>query len=103
NKPEPGKAGKEPPAKAGREKAAEPAYREVHIRLRQTAAEREEILYPLRDYLVGNPGSCSVFIHVPVPGGEAVIRTTSQLSTAANTPAINALTQCEGVAEVWRE
>jgi DNA polymerase-3 subunit alpha len=94
------RAGKGP--QAGREKAAEPAYREVHIRLRQTAAEREEALYPLRDCLAGNPGSCSVFIHVPLPEGETVIRT-AQLSTAAGVPAIDALTQCQGVAQVWCE
>jgi DNA polymerase-3 subunit alpha len=82
-------------------KPAGPSYREVHIRLDQNAAEREETLYPLRDYLVENPGPCSVFIHVPTSGGETVIRTTTQLSAAANTPVIDALTRCEGVVEVW--
>jgi DNA polymerase-3 subunit alpha len=82
-------------------KNADPSYREVHIRLQQSAAEREETLYPLRDYLVENPGSCSVFIHVPGTGGETVIRTTTQLSAAADAPVIDALTHCEGVDKVW--
>jgi DNA polymerase-3 subunit alpha len=84
-------------------KNTDPSYREVHIRLDQTAVEQEETLYPLRDYLVDNPGPCSVFIHVPSAEGETVIRTTTQLSAAANDPAINGLTHCAGVAKVWCE
>jgi DNA polymerase-3 subunit alpha len=84
-------------------KNTDPSYRAVHIRLDQKAAEREETLYPLRDYLVDNPGPCSVFIHVPSAEGETVIRTTTQLSAAANDPAIDGLTHCAGVAKVWCE
>jgi DNA polymerase-3 subunit alpha len=76
--------------------------REVHIRLKSDTAEREETLYPLRDYLADNPGPCSVFIHVPVAGGETVIRTTTH-SAAANDSAVDGLTRCAGVARVWCE
>ncbi|MDR2078946.1 MAG: DNA polymerase III subunit alpha [Treponema sp.] len=100
-------------AKAGAETAAGrdgaealppgPSCREVHIRLNNTAAEREENLFPLRDFLYGSAGSCPVFIHVPILDDEAVIRTASQISISADASCIEALTSCTGVAEVWRE
>jgi DNA polymerase-3 subunit alpha len=85
--------------------AAPPAasYREVHIRLRETAAEQDENLYPLRDYLLDNPGPCAVFIHVPGSGGETVIRTATQLSAAGDASRLDALTRCSAVAQVWGE
>jgi DNA polymerase-3 subunit alpha len=82
---------------------AEPSWREVHIRLREAAAEQEEALYPLRDYLFQNSGPCSVFIHVPVSGGETVIRTASQINTPSDTASLEALGRCAAVAEVWRQ
>jgi DNA polymerase-3 subunit alpha len=89
-----GAEGKKPP---------ENAFREVHIRLNPQTAAKEESLYPLRDYLFDNPGSCSVFIHVPASDGETVIRTATQISVTADTVHLNALTRCAGVAEVWPE
>jgi DNA polymerase-3 subunit alpha len=77
--------------------------REVHIRLNQETAEREENLYPLRDYLFGHSGSCSVFIHVPASAGETVIRTATQIRTSPEPAALEAITLCAGVADVWRE
>jgi DNA polymerase-3 subunit alpha len=78
-------------------------WREVHIRLHETAAEQEETLYPLRDYLFQNSGPCSVFIHVPVSGRETVIRTTSQIKTPSDTGSLDTLRRCAAVAEVWRK
>jgi DNA polymerase-3 subunit alpha len=89
-------------AEAGTEAAAL-AYREVHIRLHAAAVEREENLFPLRDYLFENSGPCQVFIHVPVPAGETVIRTASQIGGSAEASCIEALSLCTGVAEAWRE
>ena len=74
-------------------------YREIHIRLQERAAAQEEELYPLRDYLMENPGSCSVYIHVPIQDGEAVIRTATQM--LANQAHIDGILQYAGVAEVW--
>jgi DNA polymerase-3 subunit alpha len=71
----------------------------IHIRLNRDAAEAEERLYPLRDYLAGNPGPRSVYIHVPLFQGETVIRTYTQTEGAAD----GALAHCAGVAEVWEE
>jgi DNA polymerase-3 subunit alpha len=91
-------------ANAPEERPAEPVgNREVHIRLNQEAAIREENLYPLRDYLFGHSGSCSVFIHVPASAGETVIRTATQISASPEPAALEALTLCTGVAEVWQE
>ncbi|MDR1618032.1 MAG: hypothetical protein LBS06_03155, partial [Treponema sp.] len=93
-----------PPEETGREPAPEiPVRRTVHIRLKGGAAAREEGLVPLRDYLLENPGPCSVYIHVPLQAGERVIRTTTQLGTASDDGSINALKNCAGVAEVWCE
>ena len=80
-------------------KAAE-IFREVHIRLNEKAAEQDETLYPLRDLLIKASGDHPVFIHVPIHGGETVIRTASHICADEDTAA---LTHCEGVAEVWRE
>jgi DNA polymerase-3 subunit alpha len=88
---------------AGENTMAEGTFREVHIRLNPQAAATEETLYPLRDYLFDNPGSCSVFIHVPASDGETVIRTATQISAAADTVHLNTLAHCAGVAEVWPE
>ena len=86
-----------------REKPAAPVFREVHVRLNPLTPAEEAVLYPLRDYFFENPGPCSVYIHVPSPGGETVIRTATQISAAADTVHLNALTCCAGVAEVWPE
>jgi DNA polymerase-3 subunit alpha len=91
------------PKEGTEEETALPEKREVHIRLNQETAEREENLYPLRDYLFGHSGPCSVFIHVPASAGETVIRTATQISTSPEPAALEALTLCTGVAEVWRE
>jgi DNA polymerase-3 subunit alpha len=81
----------------------ESARRDLHIRLQESAVQPEEqtaALSPLRDRLTGNPGPCLVFIHVPVPGGEAVIRTTTRM--AADSARIEDLTACAGVSGVWQ-
>jgi DNA polymerase-3 subunit alpha len=73
----------------------------IHIRLNRDAVEQEERLYPLRDCLAGNPGPCSVYIHVPLPKGETVIRTYTQTAVPAAPGGV--LARCAGVAEVWEE
>jgi hypothetical protein len=84
------------------EDVGESSYREVHIRLHESAAKSEETLYPLLDYLQDHGGPCSVFIHVPVTGGESVIRTTTQIGASADTEQMDSLTGCSGVADAWR-
>jgi DNA polymerase-3 subunit alpha len=74
----------------------EAQWNELHIRLMEAAAGQEENLYPLRDYLAENPGFCPVYIHVPLPGGETIIRA----AAGTNVPA-EKLAQTRCVAEVW--
>jgi DNA polymerase-3 subunit alpha len=81
----------------------EKSYREVHIRLRSDAAQKEENLYPLRDHLFEHSGTCAVFIHIPVPGGESVVRTATQITSSADQWALESIGMLPGVAEVWRE
>ena len=77
--------------------------RALHIRLSQTAAERDETLYPLRDYLAENPGPCPVFIHILRPDGETIVRTATGIGAAAEIEHVSALNSCAGVAEAWQE
>jgi DNA polymerase-3 subunit alpha len=101
SKPPAGPAPKDPAVFPAPVSAAEPPRPTIHIRLNRDAAEREESLYPLRDCLEGNPGPCSVYIHVPLPEGETVIRTYTQTGAPAAPGGI--LACCAGVAEVWEE
>jgi DNA polymerase-3 subunit alpha len=112
NTPIPPDAGTETKAAEGKK-----SYRELHIRLRGSVAGNEKTLYPLRDFLIGNPGPAQVFIHVPfshsaarndgnkngggMPWEETVIRTGDQLNAAADNENLAALESYEAVAEVW--
>ena len=81
----------------------EASHREIHIRLTANAADSRENLYPLRNFLEGNPGICPVYIHVPVSRGiskEKVIRIEDQID-AGISPSIRDLAEC--VADVWRD
>jgi DNA polymerase-3 subunit alpha len=75
---------------------------EIHIRLNNAAADCEENLFPLRDYLAENSGSCSMFIHVPVTNGEKTIRIHSGINFSGNVNVIDELKSNRCVAEVWR-
>jgi hypothetical protein len=72
------------------------AVQAVHIRLDSDAANRDEGLFPLRNYLLGNPGPCPVFIHISADG-EKIIRAAAGISNTAK------LTDCAGVVETWKE
>ena len=84
--------------------------REVHIRLHHSAANNEQNLYPLRDYLIDHPGPALVFIHVPsgpengslaeeTMNGEKIICAGVRFS--ANGEQIAALGGNPLIAEVW--
>jgi DNA polymerase-3 subunit alpha len=75
-------------------------YREIHVRLVPDAAHNEPVLRSLKVCLEEHPGSCPVYIHVPVSSEEKVIRTAEQIN--AGVPAsIDALSECTAVADVW--
>jgi DNA polymerase-3 subunit alpha len=77
-----------------------PVCRELHIRLTEEAVRQETIRSPLRDRLTGSSGPCQVFIHVPFPGGEAVIHTGTQMP--ADKACVEEFTACAGVDGVWQ-
>jgi DNA polymerase-3 subunit alpha len=77
------------------ETAAAPVHT-VHVRLNVDAVGSDEKIYSLRNYILNNPGSCPVFIHISADG-EKIIRANAGINREAN-PA-----SCAGVAEVWKE
>jgi DNA polymerase III subunit alpha len=90
-------AGEEPKVPAWTAPVQPPVSRQaVHVRLDNAAADRDEGIYPLRDYILGNPGPCPVFIHIAV-NGEKIIRTTAGINPEAE------LKDCAGVVETWKE
>ncbi|MDR1390509.1 MAG: DNA polymerase III subunit alpha [Treponema sp.] len=77
-------------------------FKEVHVRLEETAARTEARLAPLLHYLIDNQGSSAVFIHVPSStGNEVVIRGSVQLSTAGDTEHLRKIKENPAVAEAW--
>jgi DNA polymerase-3 subunit alpha len=76
-----------------------PVLNEIHIRLQDSAADRDEGIRPLRNYLSGNQGPCPVFIHI----GEKIIRANKGLSLEAEKEALGVLEGCIGVAQSWKE
>ncbi|MCL2609231.1 MAG: OB-fold nucleic acid binding domain-containing protein, partial [Treponema sp.] len=75
----------------------------VHIRLDESAADSDENISPLRNYLAGNPGPCPVYIHVHVSGKDEIIRTAGGLSLEAEKEALGVLESCVVVAKAWKE
>jgi DNA polymerase-3 subunit alpha len=86
--------------------------REMHIRLAAGAAENEEMLNSLKNCIDENPGSCPVFIHVPVfafgtessqnrNSRETIIRAASFIDAEASV-SLGSLERCPAVADVWR-
>jgi DNA polymerase-3 subunit alpha len=74
----------------------------IHIRLKQDATDRDEMLYPLRDYLAQNPGSCPVFIHIPVSGAGKIVRAATGIGVLEG-EALAMLNSCAGVSQAWKE
>jgi hypothetical protein len=57
------------------------------------AASRDEGIYPLRNYILGNPGPRPVFIHI----AEKTIRAAAGISLEAE------FENCAGVVETWKD
>ena len=86
-------AGEQPKVPATEKEPEAPVTHSVHIRLNSEAASQEESIYPLRDYISGNPGPCPVFIHID----KHTIRANDGISQDAD------LKGFTGVMEVWKE
>jgi len=95
-------AGEKPP-EVVIEKPVEKIPEEIHIRLNDGAADSEERLFHLRDYLAENSGSGLLFIHVPVTGGEKTIRAFNGISLSNGNNIIDDIKKYECVAEAWRK
>jgi DNA polymerase-3 subunit alpha len=76
---------------------------EIHIKLTEGAADNEENLMPLRDYLAENSGSGLVFLHIPLSGKEKIIRTFSGLEISGGNSVIEDISKCKCVSHVWRK
>ncbi len=90
-----------PAAAAVPEKPAEEEINEVHIRLNEGAADSEDNLLGLRDYLAENSGSCPVYIHIPVNGSEKTIKANIGISNYKDE--IEELKNIKCVADAWRK
>jgi DNA polymerase-3 subunit alpha len=95
-------AGEKPPEVVV-ENPVEKMPEEIHIRLNSGAVDSEENLFHLRDYLAENSGSCIMFIHVPITGGEKTIRAFTGISLSNKNNVIDDIKKYECVAEVWRK
>jgi DNA polymerase-3 subunit alpha len=83
----------------------EKSWKEVHLRL-GVAPQSEEDLYPLRDALFDEPGSCNVYFHVPSGGDggrEAIVKAQVQITCSASEEALERLRQASCVVEAWRD
>jgi len=97
-------AGEKPPAANIEEKkSAVKSPDEIHIKLTEEAADNEENLIPLRDYLAENSGAGLVFLHIPLPGKEKIIRTYYGLEISGNNNVIEDISKCKCVDRVWRK
>jgi DNA polymerase-3 subunit alpha len=90
--------GTEPPSVAG-----ENPPKAVYIRLDAGAADRDENLFPLRNYLGANHGPCPVFIHLSAGDGEKTICANAGINLDAEKETLGVLKGCTGVKEVWTE
>jgi len=95
-------SGEKPPSPAVK-KQAQTLPDEVHIRLNGDTMNNDDNLIQLRDYLAENSGSCTMYIHIPVAGGEKTIRTVTGIEIPTNGGVIEGLKECRCVDEVWRK
>ena len=83
----------------------EKSWKEVHLRLGH-APRHEEDLYPLRDALFDEPGSCNVYFHVPSKGAggkESVVKAQVQITCSASEEALERLRTVSPIVEAWRD
>jgi DNA polymerase-3 subunit alpha len=95
-------SGEEPPSPPVK-KQAQILPDEVHIRLKSDIMKNDDDLFQLRDYLAENSGSCTMYIHIPVTGGEKTIRAVTGIEITAGGEAVEGLKKCGCVDEVWRK
>ncbi len=82
---------------------AEKSFRELHIQLENDAAESEETLQPLRDFIFDQSGPCAILLHITDVGTDHIIRVASQIGIKADESVLEYIKSFPGVKEVWRE
>ncbi|MCL2265870.1 MAG: DNA polymerase III subunit alpha [Treponema sp.] len=92
----------EPELEKIKEKVMEKTPEDIHIKLKEGAAANMDELNQLRDFLAENSGSSTIYIHIPLPKGEKLIRTSSGLELNGNDDAFSGLSGCKCVEQVWR-
>jgi len=84
----------------------EKAWNAVHLRL-GLAPSHEEDLYPLRDAIDEEPGSCNVYFHLPADAAasaaETVVKAHVRITCSASEEALERLRSVRPVVEAWRD
>ena len=89
----------------------ERSWNAVHLRL-GIPPSHEEDLYALRDALFDEPGSCSVYFHVPtgadaapepLPTADMVVKAHVQITCSSSEEALERLRSVSPVVEAWRD
>lgn len=77
--------------------------REVHIRLQPEVEETE--LYDLRNFMIGNSGECSVFLHIAKPDSqdETIIRANPNAKMTSNRNTLLNLKDLPIIQDAWSE
>ena len=96
-------------AKLKVEKIQEPGHlkkqepREIHVRFARDQAD-EELFLRLRDFMVDQPGKCSVYFHLNGSGTqEIVIKASPQISLTPTDEVLQEVRDYAAVEEVWSE
>ena len=76
-------------------------YQEVHIKLSHFSEESQ--LMALRDFLLDNAGSCSLYFHIQTEQGEMTIRAHPQMKVSGAESVVESLEQQRFVESVWKE
>jgi DNA polymerase-3 subunit alpha len=77
--------------------------REAHIHIDAQRAENEAALVPIREYLDGHKGVCSVFVHLDVGGVEAVVKADASVRVEGTDTVLTALGDFAAVERAWWE
>jgi DNA polymerase-3 subunit alpha len=84
----------------------EKSWNAVHLRL-GLAPSHEEDLYPLRDAIDEEPGSCNVYFHLPADtaasAAETVVKAHVRITCSASEEALERLRSVSPVVEAWRD
>jgi len=76
------------------------AIKSVHIQLKPGFSDVRQIT-PLRDYLFGVQGGCSVYFHIEIGGKMYIIKANPQMTTPSNAEFVQTVKDMPGVEDIW--